>query len=152
MGSRIGIDYGTVRIGIAKTDPAAKIAIPLTTILVSETYLTELVNLITDENPQCVYIGLPLSLKGEVTKSAEAALALASKISEKLPELTIRMIDERFTSKTANAQLQQAGLTTRETKGLVDQTAALAMLTHALEIETKSGKVAGVEFTNWNSK
>ena len=152
MGSRIGIDYGTVRIGIAKTDPAAKMAIPLSTVLVNDSYLDELAKLIMEENPDCVYIGLPLSLKGEITQSANAALTLARDLSAKLINIQIRMIDERFTSKTANQQLQAAGLTTRETKGIVDQAAALAMLTQALEIEARTGSLAGVEFTQWNSQ
>jgi putative Holliday junction resolvase len=146
---RFALDYGTVRLGIAKSDPETKVALPFTTLSVSENLVSELVQLINESQVGCVYLGLPLNLKGEVTKSAKAALDLAADLIDQLKDVPVRMIDERFTSKTANQKLQGAGLTTRETKGLVDQAAALTLLTHALEIEERTGSLAGTPITDW---
>jgi putative Holliday junction resolvase len=146
---RFALDYGTVRLGIAKSDPNTKVAIPFTTLQVSENLVLELVDLINQAQVGCVYVGLPLNLKGEVTKSAKAALELAVALDKELADVSVRMIDERFTSKVANQNLQSAGLTTRETKGLVDQAAALTLLTHALEIEERTGSLAGTPITDW---
>jgi putative Holliday junction resolvase len=60
------------------------------------------------------------------------------------------MIDERFTSTTATKQLQDAGLTSRQSRGLVDQVSALGLLEQALQIEDRTGTLAGSPPADWD--
>ena len=150
MGVRIAVDYGTVRVGVAKSDPAGKIALPLTTITGDELAVEKLVQLTTNEAAQVVYVGLPLNLKGQVTQSAKKALSFAEELSRKIAPIPVLMIDERFTSTTATKQLQDAGLTSRQSRGLVDQVSALGLLEQALQIEDRTGTLAGSPPADWD--
>lgn len=149
MGTRLAVDFGTVRVGVAKSDPAGRVAIPLTTLSNDEALLKNLTQLINQEAATVIYIGLPLNLKGEVTQSARKALTFANRLSECAPDLEVRMIDERFTSKTAGAKLRAAGLSTRESRGLVDQVSALGLLEQALQIEAQTDNLAGSQPKDW---
>lgn len=149
MGVRLAVDYGTVRVGLAKSDPAGKVAIPLTTLGNDDALLKNLVALVVEEAAKVIYVGLPLNLKGEVTQSAKKVLDFAIELSEALPDTPVLMIDERFTSKTAGEQLQQAGLSARESRGLVDQVSALGLLEQALQIEARTDNLAGSRPKDW---
>lgn len=94
-------------------------------------------------------MGLPLNLKGQVTQSAKKALDFAEQLQKASPQVLVRLIDERFTSANAEAKLQAAGLSTRKMKGLVDQVSAAAVLAQALEIEQRSGSLAGTTPGDW---
>lgn len=150
MGVRIAVDFGTVRVGVAKSDPAGKIALPLTTITGDELAVEKLVQLTTNEAAEVVYVGLPLNLKGQVTQSAKKALSFAEELSRKIAPIPVLMIDERFTSITATKQLQDAGLTSRQSRGLVDQVSALGLLEQALQIEDRTGTLAGSPPADWD--
>lgn len=150
MGVRIAVDFGTVRVGVAKTDPTGKIALPLTTLTGDENAIEKLVEFTADLAAQVVYVGLPLNLKGQVTQSAKKALNFAEKLSTKISPIPVLMIDERFTSTTATKQLQDAGLSSRQSRGLVDQVSALGLLEQALQIEARSGALAGSPPTDWD--
>ncbi len=150
MGVRIAVDFGTVRVGVAKSDPAGKIALPLTTITGDELAVEKLVQLTTNEAAEVVYVGLPLNLKGQVTQSAKKALTFAEELSRKIAPIPVLMIDERFTSTTATKQLQDAGLTSRQSRGLVDQVSALGLLEQALQIEDRTGTLAGSPPADWD--
>lgn len=151
MGVRLAIDFGTVRIGIAKSDAQGKVALPLTTLNNDENLLKNLVALVNQEKSEVIYLGLPLNLKGQVTQSASKALKFAGQLQQALPGVTVLMIDERFTSKTASAQLQQAGLSSKESRGLVDQISALGLLEQALQIEERTGSLAGTSPKDWDA-
>ncbi len=150
MGVRIAVDFGSVRVGVAKSDPAGKIALPLTTITGDELAVEKLVQLTTNEAAEVVYVGLPLNLKGQVTQSAKKALTFAEELSRKIAPIPVLMIDERFTSTTATKQLQDAGLTSRQSRGLVDQVSALGLLEQALQIEDRTGTLAGSPPADWD--
>ena len=151
MSVRLAIDFGTVRIGIAKSDAQGKVALPLTTLKNDENLLKNLVDLVKQEESEVIYLGLPLNLKGQVTQSASKALKFASQLQQALPGVTVLMIDERFTSKTAASQLQQAGLSSKESRGLVDQISALGLLEQALQIEERTGSLAGTSPNDWDA-
>lgn len=65
IGRVLAIDYGSVRIGLALSDPLQIIATGLTTIANSERSIRELVEIISRYEVTKVLIGLPLTLKGE---------------------------------------------------------------------------------------
>ena len=124
-GVRIAIDVGTVRIGVARSDPHGILAI------VAEHEAIE------------VLIGLPVALSGRDTASTADARGMAEAVAER-SGVPVRLVDERLTTVTAQGQLHASGRTTRGSRGMIDQVAAVIMLEHALETERRTGRPAGV--------
>jgi putative Holliday junction resolvase len=129
-----GIDYGTVRIGIALTDPQRTIASPI------ENYTRRNIELdaqrfkqlVKEEKVTLFVVGLPIHLDGrESAKSVEAR-----QFGKWLAEVTgvpVDFFDERFTSSEAENLLLDADLTKKRRKKRLDMLAAQIMLTAFLE-------------------
>jgi putative Holliday junction resolvase len=150
-GVRLGVDVGSVRIGVAKCDPDGILAIPLETITAGETAIPKIIDLIKAHAPIVVYVGNPLSLNGQVTQStigaSEFALALVSAISShpEIKEIEVRLIDERLSTVSAQRGLHEVGRTQKTSREVIDQAAAIIILEHALESEKRQGDFAGEE-------
>jgi len=150
-GVRLGIDVGSVRIGVAKCDPDGMLAVPLKTIAAGEDAVAELVKLIKEHEPIVVYVGNPLSLNGEVTQSTlgasefAQALALALSAEAQTQAIKVRMIDERLSTVSAQRGLHEAGRTEKSSRGVIDQAAAIVILEHALDSEKRQGEFVGKE-------
>ena len=141
-GRLAGIDYGTVRIGIAITDPEQRIASPLANYTrrgekADAEYFRKLV---ADERIAEFVVGLPVHLDGrESEKSAEAR-----RFGEWLGQISglpVVFFDERFTSVEAEQTLMGAEMTKKQRKARLDKLAAQILLTAYLE----TGKRASVD-------
>jgi putative Holliday junction resolvase len=129
-----GIDYGTVRIGIATADLAVGIAGPYETYARrSERLDAEYFRrLATDERIGRFVVGLPVHTSGhESQKSLEAREF--GKWLESTTSVAVEFFDERYTSAEAEQMLLAAGLTKKRRKERLDQLAAQIMLTAYLE-------------------
>ena len=144
-GSRLAIDVGTVRIGLAVSDPDSILSTPLPALirskLLAET-LQEILSLITDNGVVEVFIGDPLSLSGSETESTKDARQFANQLAE-LTSVPVRLVDERLTTVTASSKLRLNGLNAKTAKGLIDSASAVEILEQALNITKQSGKPAG---------
>jgi putative Holliday junction resolvase len=144
-GSRLAIDVGTVRIGLAVSDPDSILSTPLPALirskLLGET-LQEILSLITDNGVVEVFIGDPLSLSGSETESTKDARQFANQLAE-LTSVPVRLVDERLTTVTASSKLRLNGLNAKTAKGLIDSASAVEILEQALNITKQSGKPAG---------
>jgi putative Holliday junction resolvase len=87
-----------------------------------------------------VYIGLPMNLKGEFTASTHRAIEFAQSLVAS--GLTIRLIDERLTTKSAQRMLQSSGKKVKESREYIDAQAAALILDFALNSER--GALAGI--------
>ena len=87
-----------------------------------------------------VYIGLPMNLKGEFTASTHKAIEFAQSLAGS--GLTIRLIDERLTTKSAQRMLQSSGKKVKESREYIDAQAAALILDFALNSER--GGLAGI--------
>lgn len=134
-GRRIAFDVGAVRTGVAVCDPDGFLSSPVGNVASIDEALTE----IEDYCPVVIYIGLPLNLRGEHTKSTEAAISFAYSLSEHTT-VPIRLLDERLTTKTATTLLRSAGKNSRKSKSVVDAAAATLILEQALATEKAGGK------------
>jgi len=129
-----GIDYGTVRIGIAITDPSQTIASPLENYNRRNEPLDRerFQRLAKEERVACFVVGLPVHLHGgESQKSIEAR-----EFGKWLGEATgvpVEFFDERFTSSEAEQYLAGAQLSKKKRKARLDKLAAQIMLTAYLE-------------------
>lgn len=136
---RLAIDAGMARIGVAVSE--GSLALPLEAIQNSKTAHQEVIQLANEKSVSAIYVGLPISLSGSMTASSLMAVDFAKRLRG-LTELPINFIDERLTTKTAQARLHQAGKNSRSSKGLIDAQAAALILEFALESE-RDGKLAG---------
>jgi putative Holliday junction resolvase len=136
-GRRIGIDYGDVRIGVAITDLDAILVSPLLTLKNDEDLFQNLANLVKEQEPLYIALGSPLHLSGAKSGKSAAVLDFANKVKG-LFKIDIFLIDERLTTKSAQNQLREVGIGSRESKGIIDQIAAVNILNQALLLETST--------------
>jgi len=136
-----GVDYGTVRIGLALSDPERKIASPLEVYARRNAELDArfFQRLAQDEHIALWVVGLPIHLDGrESPKSNEARRF--GKWLEEVTLLPVVFFDERFSSRQAEEILQAAELTRKRRKKRIDMLAAQIMLTAYLESQGRGEK------------
>ena len=134
MAKALGIDYGKKRVGIAISDSLQMIAFALTTIDTPNIF-TFLKNLLRAEKIDCFIVGEPKNLDGTATDSTEMTEKFVEKLSIKHPNIPIKRIDERFTSKIAKQSILDAGTKKikRRDKALVDRVSATIILQSYLD-------------------
>lgn len=141
-GIRLGIDVGSVRVGVARSDPDGILAVPEVT-LPRDDHTTERIGaLVEDYTAAIVYVGLPLGLDGTVGAAGAAAQEFAATLAARL-DIPVHLVDERLSTVSAQRSLQAAGKTTRESRAYVDQAAAVIILESALSRERADGTRAG---------
>jgi len=146
-GVRLALDVGSVRIGVAKCDEEGLLATPLVTIASGPNAVTEVYELVQEFDVKCVYVGKPISLAGKDTASTMAALDFANLLAKQLENdsVTIRLIDERLSTVSAQRGMHEAGRNVKQSRDAIDQAAAVVILEHALAIERNSGNFVGEE-------
>tara|TARA_B100000902_G_scaffold129800_1_gene128882 strand:- start:43870 stop:44280 length:411 start_codon:yes stop_codon:yes gene_type:complete len=134
MGKAIGIDYGTKRTGIAISDSLQIIASALITVNTSEIF-TFLKNLVREEDIEIFIIGSPLGLDGGPTDSTELTDLFVKKLSKMFIKISVKRMDERFTSKIAKQTILTSGIRKRKrrNKELVDKISAAIILQDYLD-------------------
>ncbi len=134
LGRIAGIDYGTVRVGIAVSDPDRMIASPYETyIRKSQTIDAEYFRrLVAEELIVKFVLGLPLHLSGQVSDKAREVLLFGAWLRE-TTGIDIDYVDERFTSVEAEHFLRQAKLTNKKRKERRDKIAAQILLSSYIE-------------------
>jgi putative holliday junction resolvase len=142
-GVRLGIDVGSVRIGVARSDPAGVLASPLDTVRRGPGDLTELVRITAETKPFEVIVGLAVGLRGTEGTAAAKGRAFAAALADRLAPVPVRLVDERFTTVLAHAALRQGGLDTRARRHVVDKAAAAVVLQGALDTERATGAPPG---------
>lgn len=137
FGRRLGIDYGQARVGIAICDVDGMVATPLVTLKNDKTLFIKLAQLIEEHNIAGIYLGKPKHLSGVEGATVELVSSFAQRFSESF-DIPITYVDERLTSGGAEKLLKAAGKNSRESRGLVDQLAAVAILELGIQIEKRN--------------
>ncbi|MGB8406865.1 MAG: Holliday junction resolvase RuvX [Mycobacterium sp.] len=129
-GRRLGIDVGTVRIGVAVCDPDGILATPLETVRRDKTnkHLGRLVKLAGEHDAVEIIVGLPRTLKDKSSSSARDAVEVADALAARLATIPIRMADERLTTVSAQRSLREAGVRAKGQRQMIDQVAAVGIL------------------------
>jgi len=137
--SRLAIDVGTVRLGIAKSDELGIMAHPVATIPAepSEKAVAEIRRLIVQHQVKEIVVGYPRNLDGTVGPSAKRAEAFAAVVRE-TTGLPVTMWDERLSSVASQRMLIERGMRRRARKGVVDQLAAVLILQNYLDAHKPS--------------
>lgn len=126
-GRRLGIDVGTVRIGVAVSDPDGILATPVETVRRDAKHLRRLAALVDEYEAVEVVVGLPRTLADRVGASAQDAIAVADSLAAKIG-VPVRLADERLTTVSAARSLRDAGVRAKAQRGVIDQAAAVAIL------------------------
>jgi putative Holliday junction resolvase len=129
-----GIDYGTVRIGIAMADLEVGIASPFEnysrrSAVLDADYFAALAK---KERLERFVVGLPVHLHGGESQKSTEARAFGKWLNE-ATGVPVEFFDERFTTAEADEVLSAAKLTKKQRQARRDQLAAQIMLTAYLE-------------------
>jgi putative Holliday junction resolvase len=145
---RIGVDVGSVRVGVAASDPHALLATPVETLardVRGGADLAALAALARDREAIEMVVGLPRTLAGTEGPAAAAARDYARALARAVDPLPVRLTDERLSTVTATrglvASAPRAGA--RKRRQQVDQAAAVVILQSALDTERATGAPPG---------
>ncbi|ODQ88849.1 Holliday junction resolvase RuvX [Mycolicibacterium holsaticum] len=134
-GRRLGVDVGTVRIGVAASDPDGILATPLETVRRDRTdrHIRRLVTLVDELGVVEVVVGLPRTLADRAGASAHDAAAVADALTRRIAPVPVRLADERFTTVVAQRSLREAGVRAKGQRSVIDQAAAVGILQNWLD-------------------
>ena len=128
MGRILGLDPGTVRIGVAVSDPLGITAQPHSSLDARDPDVLDVIaDLVTELDVEMIVVGLPVSLDGSEGAAAVASRAFAARVSETV-EVPVELHDERFSSVTAEQAMIEMGARRADRKAARDRVAAAVFL------------------------
>ena len=127
----LAVDVGTVRVGVAASDPHRVLASPVET--VAAPGQARVAELVVQRDAVLVVVGLPTSLSGRAeSASAQMARDWAAGLAP-LIGVPIELVDERLTTLQATAAMRASGRSAKKARDVIDQAAAVALLQGYLE-------------------
>ena len=132
----LGLDVGDTRIGVALSDALGVAAHPLCTLTRKnrQVDLIAISDLVSIHKVECIVIGLPISLDGSIGTQAKKIQKFAQRL-EQVIDIPIKFQDERFTTAEAEDILRELNKDTKTEKELIDEVAAVIILTDYLNSE-----------------
>ena len=143
QGPLLGIDVGTVRVGVAASDARGVLAVPVTTVRRGGGDVAAIARLARERGATGLVVGLPLTLSGQEGPAAQAIRAFAVRVARRVAPTPVRLVDERLTTAGASRGLRDAGLSTKQARHVVDQVAAAAILQGGLDMSRSAGAPVG---------
>lgn len=128
-GTVLAFDYGAKRVGVAVGECAVGVAHPLTTLHAEgrERQLAAIAPLIAEWKPGLLVVGSPLHPDGREHELTRAARRFASRL-ESTFHLPVVLVDERYSSASADSALREAGVAPSRRRRLLDPVAAQHIL------------------------
>ncbi|MDQ0427078.1 MULTISPECIES: Holliday junction resolvase RuvX [Cellulomonas] len=149
-GVRLAVDVGTVRVGVASSDPDGLLATPVETVARASgkprpgaADVARIAHEARERGADVVYVGLPRHLSGAEGSSAGLARAYAVALARAVGPVQVRLVDERMSTVSAHHALQASGRSGRRHRQVVDQAAAVVILQQALDAERSTGRRPG---------
>jgi putative Holliday junction resolvase len=138
LGRILAIDYGRKRVGLAVTDPLQMIANALKTVH-SKDIWDFLSDYLSKEDVDCIVVGYPKQMNNQASEAVRFINPFLKRLTKLYPEMDVKLVDERFTSKMAHQTMIDAGLKkkARQNKELVDTISATIILQSYLEQRIK---------------
>jgi putative Holliday junction resolvase len=132
-GRVLALDFGTRRVGVAVSDPLGISAQPHSVLDGTDPGLMGIIGrLAGDLAVERIVVGLPLSLDGNEGPAAVAARRFAAEVAA-ATGLPVELLDERFTTVSAERVLVEAGLSGRRRRVVRDRVAAAVLLQSYLD-------------------
>lgn len=126
MSRVLAVDPGTVRVGLAISDPLGISARPLDVVEAAEA-VDRIARLCSEMDVDEIIVGLPVTEAGEEGEPARRARNLAAQL-EARTGLAVTTVDERYTTRMAEKMMAEAGADSRSRRGNVDKVAAAVLL------------------------
>ncbi|MFG1948972.1 Holliday junction resolvase RuvX [Nonomuraea sp. NPDC048826] len=143
FGTRLGVDVGSVRIGVARSDPSGMLATPVETVQRGKGDLDRIAAIADEYEAIEVVVGLPKSLSGRQGPAATLAREFAVLLAARLAPTPVRLFDERLTTVAAQHGLRASGVRAKKQRGVIDQAAAVVLLQDALDSERATERAPG---------
>ncbi len=105
-GVRLAVDVGTVRVGVAGSDPDGVLAVPLDALRRGAGDVARLAELVRERGAVEVVVGLPRTLTGREGPSVEMARSYAADLADRIAPVPVTFVDERLTTAAAERQLR----------------------------------------------
>jgi putative Holliday junction resolvase len=139
-GRVMGVDVGTVRVGVALSDATGTLASPLETVkrASDESDLDRLAALVVEHEVTEVVVGEPRHLSGASGASADDATAYSRALAGRIGDVPVHLVDERLSTVTAAQSLREAGRDSRAQRSVIDQAAAVVILQQFLDTRGSS--------------
>jgi putative Holliday junction resolvase len=119
----LGVDWGGKRIGLALGDSETKMAMPFKTVANA----AEVAEVVREETVDVLILGKPIKMRGEGEGLDQNFVNFLEELKKLLPETPIELIDERLSSKAADA------LPGGDMKASRDEVAAMLILQEYLD-------------------
>lgn len=128
-GTALAFDFGEKRIGVAVGDLGLGLAHPLATVSseINKQRFDSIAKLIGEWQPVLLVVGLPTHADGTEHELTQLSRRFARRLQGRFGIDTV-LVDERYTSITASAALQEAGIKRKKQKPVLDQVAAQQIL------------------------
>ena len=127
----MAIDPGSKRVGVAVSDPLRIVATPLA-VVDADGAIEEIARMCEEYRPDVVVVGFPISLSGVEGPAADRVRSFTERLRSAIAA-PVELFDERFTTRTAESALLEAGMKRRDRRQTVDKVAAAVILRHYLE-------------------
>lgn len=137
----LGVDVGTVRIGVARTDPRGVLAVPVETVARDRkrgSDFARLSALIEEYEVVGVVVGMPLTLSGAHGAGADAVTAFVTELRARIAPVPVVLADERLSTAAAMRILSANGVRARAGRAVIDQIAAVQILQGWLDAHSHS--------------
>ena len=138
----VALDIGTVRIGVAVSDPSGTFAQALDVWRADGPWLGELGETLGRFDAGLLLVGMPRRTDGTDGPEASGMRLKIKKIADRYPDVEILEWDERFTTTIATQALLEGDVSRSRRKGHVDKIAATLLLQSYLD--SKNGETAKI--------
>ncbi len=129
VGTVLAFDFGEKRVGVAVGDLGLGLAHPLVTVSegITKRRFDTITKLIEEWKPVQLVVGLPTHADGTDHELTRLSRRFARRLEGRFG-ISIRLVDERYTSITASVTLREAGIKGKKQKLVLDQVAAQQIL------------------------
>ncbi|HQF91060.1 MAG TPA: Holliday junction resolvase RuvX [Synergistaceae bacterium] len=128
MGRIIALDMGSVRIGVAVSDPLGVFAQGIAVLPAEGPWMRRLEELMTSYAADRILVGFPRRTSGEEGPEARRMMELVALLRERFPGVTVETEDERFTTVMAHRAMREGDASRGDRRRKVDGVAAALLL------------------------
>jgi putative Holliday junction resolvase len=149
-GRRLGVDVGSVRVGVAVCDPDGILASPVATVARDQRAeadappadMAEILRYAGEYEAVEIVVGLPINLAGKEGPAAGLIRQYADRLAELAAPVPVVLMDERMSTAAATRRLSERGVRGRRQRAVIDQVAAVEILQRWLDAR-RAGVVRG---------
>ncbi len=124
----LGLDIGSVRVGVAVSDPLGNFARGIAVLPARDDWMSKVGELISEYAVSGVVVGLPLRTDGSEGPEVQRMRDKVDRLRTLYPEVTFVFFDERFTTTVAHQVMKEGAMDGKQRRKKVDQVAAVILL------------------------